>query len=249
LQGNVEPARDIQSVEEALVLADLVTVDTRLEKLTKELMRTKNPDGEKEKDLLEKVRDALEKGEAVREMELGDTEVKRLKSFSLVSQKPLLHMVNLDEKDTAEVENPEKFYPEPKECTAVLAFCGKIEAEILELEEEERDLFLKEYGLRSLSAPRFVATSYHLLGVVTFFTVGQHEVRAWTIPEDTPAVQAAGTIHSDMERGFIRAEVISWKELLEHGSFQKAKESGAVRLEGKDYRIQDGDTAYFRFSV
>jgi len=129
-----------------------------------------------------------------------------------------------------------------------LAFCGKIEMEILELEDEERDLFLSEYGLQELSAPKFLKASYDLLKVVTFFTIGKEEVKAWTIKENTPALQAAGHIHSDIEKGFIRAEVIAWDKLLLHGSFQAAKEKAAISLEGKEYLVQDGDVIYFRFA-
>jgi hypothetical protein len=131
----------------------------------------------------------------------------------------------------------------------VLAFCGKIETEILELEEEEeKKVFLSEYGLSELSASKFLKASYSLLQSITFFTIGSEEVKAWTIDENTPAVDAAGIIHSDIQKGFIRAEVVSWQGLLDQGSFQAAKEKAAVRLEGKDYLVRDGDVIYFRFS-
>jgi len=246
--GGIAPEHDILSMEEELILADLVSVESRLEKLDKELKRTKNPEGEKEKALLERIRTQLEKGEGIRELELSEAEDKCIRSFAFLSQKPLLHMVNVDEQDISSVENPEKFYPDPKKGTAVLAFCGKIESEILELEDEEKDVFLEEYGLRQLSAPKFLTASYDLLGVITFFTIGKQEVKAWTVKKDTTALKAAGVIHTDMEKGFIRAEVISWSQLLEYESIQAAKEKGSVRLEGKDYIVQDGDVIYFRFS-
>ena len=131
----------------------------------------------------------------------------------------------------------------------MLAFCGRIEAEILELESSEKDAFLEEYGLRQLSSPKFLKASYDLLDVITFFTIGKQEVRAWTIGNNSAASSAAGAIHTDMEKGFIRAEVISWTQLLELASMQAAKEKGAVRLEGKEYIVQDGDVIYFRFSA
>ena len=175
-------------------------------------------------------------------------EEKLIRNFAFLSQKPLFHMVNVDEKDIPLIESPEKIYDTTKKSTAVLAFCGKIEMEILELEDEEKGIFQEEYGLRQLSAPKFLKASYDLLNVITFFTIGKEEVKAWTIPKDTPALSAAGFIHSDIEKGFIRAEVIAWKELLEYGSYQSAKESAAIRLEGKEYITQDGDIMHFRFN-
>jgi hypothetical protein len=248
-KGRIDPQEDIRSMEEELLLSDLVTVESRLEKLDKELKRAKSVEGEKEKELLERLRIHLEKGEAIRAVELSETEGKLLRSFAFLSQKPLLVMINVDEKDIPQIETPEKFYPSPKKGTSVLAFCGKIEAEILELEEKEKELFLQEYGLTQLSAPRFLKASYSLLNVITYFTIGKQEVKAWTIKKDTTASKAAGVIHTDMEKGFVRAEVIFWQDLLQHGSFQAAKEKGAVRLEGKDYAVQDGDVIYFRFST
>ena len=246
--GKIAPNQDILSMEEELILADLVSVESRLEKLDKELKRTKSPEGEKEKVLLERICTHLEKGEGIRELELFEAEDKCIRSFAFLSQKPLLHMVNVDEKDISSVENPENFYPSPKPGTAVLAFCGKIESEILELENEEKDIFLKEYGLKQLSSAKFLTASYDLLGVITFFTVGKQEVKAWTIKKDTTALKAAGVIHTDMEKGLIRAEVLPWSQLLEYESFQAAREKGAVRIEGKGYVVQDGDVIYFRFS-
>jgi GTP-binding protein YchF len=246
--GKISPQHDILSMEEELILADLVSVESRLEKLDKELKRTKNPEGEKEKVLLERIRTQLEKDKGIRELELSEAEDKCIRSFAFLSQKPLLHMVNVDEQDMSSVENPEKFYPSPKKGTSVLAFCGKIESEILELEDEEKDIFLEEYGLKQLSAARFLTASYDLLGVITFFTIGKQEVKAWTVKKETTALKAAGVIHTDIEKGFIRAEVLPWSQLLEYESIQAAKEKGAVRLEGKDYIVQDGDVIYFRFS-
>jgi len=248
-KGKIDPHGDILSIEDELILADLVSAESRIEKLQKELKREKNPQGEKEKDLLERVRVHLEKGEGLRVFELSEAEDKLIRSFAFLSQKPLLHMINLDEKDIPAVETPEKFFPTANKGTAVLAFCGKIEAEILELEDKEKEVFLKEYGLHQLSSPKFLKSSYNLLDVITFFTIGKQEVKAWAIKNNSTASTAAGAIHTDMEKGFIRAEVISWSQLLDFASMQAAKENGAVRLEGKDYIIQDGDVIYFRFST
>jgi len=247
-RGKIDPREDILSMENELILADLVSVEARLEKLEKELKREKSPENEREKDLMERIRSHLEKGKGLRELKLTETEDKLIRSFAFLSQKPLLHMINLDEKDIPAVETPEKFFPSPNKGTAVLAFCGKIEAEILELEDREKEVFLEEYGLHQLSATKFLKSSYDLLDVITFFTIGKEEVKAWTIKNNSTASTAAGTIHTDMEKGFIRAEVISCSQLLDFASMQAAKENGAVRLEGKDYTVQDGDVIYFRFS-
>ncbi|MEE8604466.1 MAG: redox-regulated ATPase YchF [Candidatus Aminicenantaceae bacterium] len=248
-KGKIDPREDILSMEDELILADLVSAESRIEKLEKELKRAKNPEGEKEKSFLEHVRAHLEKGEGLRVLELSETEDKLIRSFAFLSQKPLLHMINLDEKDIPAVETTEKFFPTANKGTAVLAFCGKIEAEILELEDREKEVFLKEYGLHQLSSPKFLNSSYNLLDVITFFTIGKKEVKAWPIKNNSTASTAAGTIHTDMEKGFIRAEVISWSQLLDFTSMQEAKENGLVQLEGKEYIIQDGDVIYFRFST
>jgi GTP-binding protein YchF len=247
-KGKIDPKEDILLMEDELILADLVSVESRMEKLEKELQRDRSPEGAREKELMERIRAHLESGRGLREMKLAEREDKLLRSFAFLSRKPLLHMINLDENDIPSAETPEKFLPVPKKGTDVLAFCGKIEAEILDLEEEEKGLFLEEYGLRQLSSPKFLKSSYDLLDVITFFTIGKQEVKAWTIKNRSSASTAAGNIHTDMEKGFIRAEVISWSRLLEFASLQEAKENGAVRLEGKDYPVQDGDVIYFRFS-
>lgn len=244
----INPVDDILSMEEELILSDLVSIEARLEKLEKELKKSIVPEGEKEKELFGRLRPHLEEGKAIREIDLSPSEEKLSRSFSFLSQKTLLHMINVDEKDIPLIENPDKIYSSEKKGVKVLAFCGNIEAEILELEEKDKVAFLSEYGLREQSAPKFLRASYDLLEAITFFTIGKDEVKAWTIKENTTALKAAGSIHSDIEKGFIRAEVISWEELLKHGSFLTAKEKAAVRLEGKDYFVQNGDVIYFRFS-
>lgn len=248
-KGKISPEDDIRSMEEELILADLILVETRIEKLEKELTRKKSSEGEKERELLQSLRSSLDEGKGIREVSLSPQEEKSLRSFEFLSQKPLLHMVNVDEQDMSLIENPSQFYPAPNKGIKLLAFCGKIEAEIMELEDEERVTFLAEYGLEELSISKFLKASYDLLKVLNFFTIGKEEVKAWTIRENTPASQAAGAIHTDIEKGFIKAEVIPWEELLQHGSFQTAKEKGAIRLEGKDYLVQDGDVIYFRFAT
>jgi len=247
-KGKVSPVEDIAAMEEELILADLISIENRLEKLEKEMKRTKQAELEKEKTIIDNLRFHLEQGKPILEIELSPSEEKIIKNFSFLTQKPLLHMINIDEKDISHIENPQQIFPLSQKEKAILAFCGKIELEIMELEEEEKGLFLKEYGLKELSIVRFLRTSYKLLGVITFFTIGKEEVKAWTIKKNSSALQAAGLIHTDIAKGFIRAEVIPWDKLLNFDSFITAKEKAAVRLEGKDYLVKDGDVIYFRFS-
>jgi hypothetical protein len=244
----IDAAEDIRAMEEEIILADLLSVESAIEKRKKELKGAKSPDTEREMEWLTSLHASLEEGKAIRELSLSPAEEKFLRSFAFLSQKPLFHVINVDEKDTDLIETPEKIFASDQIRTATFAFCGRIEAEILELENEEKDMFMEEYGLKELSAARFLGASYSLLDVITFFSIGKEEVKAWTIPKGMPALHAAGIIHSDIERGFIRAETIGWEELCELGSFQAAKEKAAIRLEGKDYTVKDGDVIYFRFA-
>jgi GTP-binding protein YchF len=247
-KGIIRPRDDIRYMEEEMVLTDLIQAAARLEKLEKELIKAKSPEGEKEKDLLTRFHAGLEEGKAIREMTFSPAEEKLVRSFTFLSQKPLLHMVNCDEADIPCLINPEASFGPPRPGTATLGFCGKIEAEIAELPEDEKQAFLAEYGLVESSSGRFYRTLPGLLKVISFFTIGKAEVRAWTVPQNSGAVQAAGAIHSDIEKGFIRAEVLTWEKLLECGSLQAARDKGAIRLEGKEYVVQDGDVIYFRFA-
>jgi GTP-binding protein YchF len=260
-RGRVDPAADIRSMEEELVLADLVLVDTRLERLDKDLKKMKDPEGEKERDLLRRLRPELESGRGLRGLPLSPAEEKLIRSFAFLSLKPLLHFINVDEKDLPSVRKPESLFPglaasptrtgdmSPSgEGRRVLAFCGRIEADLAELEEAERASFMAEYGLEAMSAPLFAGQAAAFLDRISFFTVGKDEVRAWTVKKDATAAEAAGAIHSDIAKGFIRAEVVAAEELLRHGTLQHAKEAGAIRLEGRDYPVRDGDVVYFRFA-
>jgi len=247
-KGRISPCEDIAAMEEELILTDLFSVESRLEKLDKELKRSKSLENEREKELLDKLHSALEEGKALREMEFSSTEDKLIRSFAFLSQKPLIHMINVDESDIPLINNPEKICENRKSKVKILAFCGSVEMEILELEDEEKKLFFDEYGFEEPSVTRYLKASYDLLEVITFFSVGKDEVKAWTIKSGTSAIDAAGVIHTDIARGFIRAEVISYEELISIGSFQAARDSGAVRLDGKDYVVGDGDVIYFRFS-
>jgi len=249
-RGRVDPAADIRNMEEELVLADLVLVDSRLERLEKDLKKMKDPEGERERDLLLRLRPALESGQALRSLPMAPAEEKLIRSFAFLTLKPLLHFINIDEKDLGSVRKPEALFPglAPGAGRRVLAFCGRIEADLAELDPAERQGFMTEYGLAEMSAPLFTGQAAAFLGRITFFTVGKDEVRAWTARKDAPAVEAAAAIHSDIARGFIRAEVISASDLVRHGTLHQAKEAGAIRLEGKEYVVQDGDVIYFRFA-
>lgn len=244
----IDATADIKLIEEEIMLADLISIENRLEKLEQELKRTGSSEGEKEKGILEFIKQNLEEGMPIRHLSLKPAEEKLIRNFAFLSQKPLIHMINLDENEISLIETPEELYSPDKKNTGVLSFCGIIESEILELEGKDRESFMKEYGLKELSISRFLRASYELLNVITFFTVGKEEVKSWTIKKDSNALTAAGKIHSDIEKGFIRAEVISWKKLLGYGSLQEARKSGDLRLEGKDYLVQDGDVIYFRHS-
>ncbi len=244
----IDPAADIVYMEEELVLADLGLVDGRLEKLEKDLKKMRDPEGEKERDVLARLRPHLEAGRPARALELPAAEEKLIRSFALLTLKPLLAMINLDDADAAFAAEPSRFAPGDGRARPLLAFCGRIEAELLDLGEDERREFMAAYGLPGPAAVRFFDRLPDVMGRVTFYTSGKDEVRAWTVPAGTPAQKAAGAIHSDIEKGFIRAEVIAWEALLRHGSLPKAKEGGAIRLEGKDYIVRDGDVVYFRFT-
>jgi hypothetical protein len=248
-RGRVDPAADVRSMEEELVLADLVLADSRLERLEKDLKKMKDPEGEKERDLLMRLRPALESGRGLRELPMTAAEEKLVRSFAFLTLKPLLHFINLDEKDLAAIRRPESLLPALGEGRRVLAFCGRIEADLAELDAAERRIFMAEYGLAEMSAPLFAGQAVAFLDRISFFTVGKDEVRAWTVRKDAPAAEAAAAIHSDIAKGFIRAEVVPAAELLRHGTLHEAKEAGAIRLEGKDYVVQDGDVIYFRFAA
>jgi GTP-binding protein YchF len=248
LKGRVDPAEDIRFMEEELILADLLAADGRLERLEKDLKKMRDPEGEKEREVLKRLRPGLESGRGLRDMTLPPAEEKLIRSFAFLSLKPLLHFINLDEKDMVSLDSPGELFPVEQAGRRTMAFCGKIENEISECAEEEKALFMSGYGLRESSAARFYAQAVSFLDRITFFTVGKDEVRAWTVRKGSTALKAAGAIHTDIEQGFIRAEVISSDDLLKFGSLQHAKDAGAIRLEGKEYVVREGDVIYFRFA-
>lgn len=243
----------ISELDLELILGDLAVIEKRLERLEKDLKKMKNPDLIGEDALLRKCRQWLEQEKPLRSLTLSGEEKKRLRGFSFLSEKPLLHVLNLPDSAAAQIPQLAQSYRlkslagQPN--VDMTAVCGKLEAELAELADEEAEAFLADYGLAESGLVRLIRTAYRLLGLISFFTVSEEECRAWSIPRGTPALKAAGAVHSDMERCFIRAEVIPWNVLLEVESLSAARQRGLLRLEGKEYRVQDGETIQFRHSA
>jgi GTP-binding protein YchF len=251
--GSVDPARDVRTMDDEVILADLGVVERRLERLERDLRKSQTPDLRKEQDILQSCRAALERGQPLRALELGSDDSKRLRGFQFLSAKPLLVVLNLDEADLAEAGRAaqlagiEDFLAGA--ATRAVPICAKIELEIADLDESDRGAFLADLGLRESGLDRVIRATYELLGYISFFTVGEDECRAWSIPRETPAVLAAGEIHTDISRGFIRAEVVRYDHLLARGSLAANREHGELRLEGKDYIVLDGDVINFRHAT
>ena len=251
--GTVEPRRDIENVELELVLSDLGSVEKRLERLDKDLKKQKSPALEKEHHVLGLCKQALEKQTPLREVSLAPEDERMIRGFTFLSSKPMLYALNLGERDAAKTDAVEQFAAEvglkqrPK--TAATAVCGKIEAELAELNDEEATEFLASYGLKESALARVVRSSYHLLGMISFFTTDGGECRAWTIRAGTTAVEAAGEVHTDLQRGFIRAEVVRFEDLSSAGGMAEARHQGTVKIEGKEYVLQDGEVVHFRHSA
>ena len=251
--GSVDPARDLRAMEDELLLADLGVVERRLERLERELKKANAPDLRTEQAILLRCRAALETGSPLRALELAPEDSKRLRGFQFLSAKPLLIVLNMDEADLTEAENAVRLAGVEEliagAAMRAVPICAKIELEIAQLDEGDRAAFMADLGLRESGLDRVIRASYDLLGYISFFTVGEDECRAWSIPRDTPAVAAAGEIHSDIARGFIRAEVVRYEHLMARGSLVAAREHGELRLEGKEYIVADGDVINFRHST
>jgi GTP-binding protein YchF len=252
--GVIDPLRDIKNVEFDLMVSDLGQIEKRLERLEKDLKKMRSPELERENELMIKAKAHLETEKPLREMEMTPEDKKRLRGFMFLSEKPILYVLNIGE-STELGKDLEAAVPKYKltEVAArpnagASAICGKVEAELSEMSDEDAAEFLGSYGLTESGLSRLIRTSYHLLGLISFFTAGEDECRAWTIPVNTRAVNAAGAIHSDLEKHFIRAETIRWDQLLDAGSEAKARAKGTLRLEGKDYIVQDGDVMHIRHS-
>lgn len=253
VEGEIDPARDAATMETELILADHTIAERRREKLEALVRKTNKDEEKKELETLERCVAALEREVPLRNLDLSEDEARRLKGYTFLSRKPLLLVVNADEADAAKLDQGASafglapFLEKPH--TEVVALSAKIESEIAQLDPADAASFRAELGIEEPALDRMIRASYRLLGRISFFTAGEDECRAWTIRRGTRARTAAGTIHSDIEKGFIRAELVSYDELVAAGSWNHAKEKGKLRLEGKDYEVQDGDVVHFRFNV
>lgn len=253
VEGSVDPIRDIEIINLELILSDLEIIERRLEKAIKSA-RGGIKESKIELPVIEKVKAHLEANKPARTLELTEEEEKIVKSLFLITSKPILYVANISEDDLVSGNLNNDFVKKIKEYakeenSEVITICAKIEEELSALEDDERNELLSEYGLTEPGLNKLVRSSYYLLGLISFLTAGKDEVRAWTIRKGLKAPKAAGKIHTDIERGFIRAEIISYDKLIECGSESVAKEKGVFRLEGKEYVMQDGDIVNFRFNV
>ena len=252
--GSLDPLRDIANVEFDLMVSDLAQVEARLERMKKDLLKKKTPELEKENELLLRTKAFLETERPLREMEMTKDEKKIVRGFMFLSEKPILYVLNISESTTlgVDLEAAVAKYGLGERAgrlnTGASAICGKVEAELAEMTDEEAAEFLGSYGLEESGLARLIRKSYELLGLISFFTVGEDECRAWTVERNTRAQDAAGAIHTDLQKHFIRAETIHWDTLLELGSEAAARAAGKLRLEGKEYIVQDGDILHIRHS-
>ncbi len=253
VEGSVNPVRDIETIQIELALADLASVEKRRDKAQRGIKSSGDKDAKRDLAIIEKILPVLEEGRPVRSADLSEDERAVVKSWFLLSSKPTIYAANVDE-DTLmdEAGNPHvqavREHAQSEKAEVVL-ICAKLEAELVALEEDERKEFLADLGVTSSGVDKLIKAAYKMLGLMSFLTAGEKEVRAWTIPIGTKAPQAAGEIHTDIERGFIRAEIVSYDDLVKHGSRKAASEKGVARLEGKEYVMQDGDVVDFRFNV
>ena len=252
VEGSVDPARDIETINIELILSDVEMITRRIDKTQKLLKADKKY--QTELDFFNRVLEALNSGNSARSVECSEEEAQLLASVALLTNKPIIYAANMSENDFADGIENNKYLEEVRkiakaENAAVLPICAQLEMDIVDMEKEEKEMFLADLGLQESGLDRLIKECYALLGLISYLTAGKPEVRAWTIKKGTKAPQAAGKIHSDFERGFIRAEVISFNDLMECKTMTAAKEKGLVRSEGKDYVMQDGDIVPFRFNV
>lgn len=252
VDGDINPIRDIEEINLELILSDLDAVNKRLERVAK-AVKAGDKNASKEYALLEKLRSILESEKPVRSYAANEEEQEMIRGFFLITSKPVIYCANVDEDQIKNRDNDEfidrvrEFAKSDNAETVVI--CAKIEEELSHLDPEELEMFKEELGMTEFGLDQLIVASYRLLGLISYLTAGEPEVRAWTIKKGTKAPQAAGKIHTDFERGFIKAEVVSYEELIELGSMTIAKEKGKVRIEGKDYVVKDGDVMLFRFNV
>ena len=252
VEGGIDPIRDIETINLELAIADLDVINSRLERVSKKARTTKNKDDILETEVLEKCKKALEEEKPIRRLDLSEEEKKIIKSYSFLTQKPIIYLANIKESELGNTDN--EYVKKVKEYAQlenakVVSLCAKVEEELSELSEEDKQEMLEGLGLDGSGLDKLIKATYDILGLETYFTVGKDEVRAWTFKRGMNAKQCAGIIHTDFEKGFIRAEVISYEDLINCGSELKVKEAGRARIEGKDYIMQDGDICHFRFNV
>jgi GTP-binding protein YchF len=252
VEGSIDPRRDIETIQIELALADLATVERRRERAQK-IAKSGDKTARAELDVLDKIQPALEEGRSARTVALTNEERVIARGFFLLTLKPTIYAANVDEatlgdrEENAHVRTVREIAEaEAAECVVI---CAQLEAELVELPPDERKDYLEALGVQGSGVDRLIKSAYHLLGLMSFLTAGEKEVRAWTIQQGTRAPQAAGTIHTDIERGFIRAEIVSYDQLMRAGSYAAAREQGLLRLEGKEYVMQEGDVVNFRFNV
>ena len=252
VEGNIDPVRDIEIVNYKLILSDLEIVEGRLSRIEKKAVTSNDKEALYEVALLKKLKEILSSGKMLRLETFDEKENKLIKTYNLITQKPFIYLANVSEEDLLskdnEYVNKVREYA-AKENASVVLMCAKIESELSELDEESKQEFLRDLGIQNSGLDQLIHNTYHLLGLKTFFTVGKDEVRAWTFKDGMKAPECAGLIHTDFERGFIKAEVMSYDDLVNCGSEVKVKEAGKTRLEGKEYIMQDGDICLFRFNV
>ena len=252
VEGAVDPVRDIETIQIELALADLATAERRREKAQKNL-KSGDKVARQELDVLDKLQPALEAGRSARTVTLTDDERAISRNFFLLTTKPTIYAANVEESALTNIDDNPRVQAvreiAAKEAAECVVICAQLEADLVALPLEERLDYLKSLNVSTSGVDQLIKSAYHLLGLMSFLTAGEKEVRAWTIPQGTRAQTAAGTIHSDIERGFIRAEIVSYDELMAAGSYAAAREKGLLRLEGKDYIMQEGDVVHFRFNV
>lgn len=247
--GDIDPLGDAETLELELIMSDLILVENKLERLKKDLSKKKNPEVLLEHEIMEKLKTTLEAEKPIRQVALTDEEKKVIRGYCFLSQKPMILLANIGED---QLRNPPiqelKTFAEDKGLHFQV-LCGKVEMEISQMDEEEQLVFLEEYGIKERARDVFIQLAYETLGLISFFTVGEDEVRAWTVNRGAPAPEAAGVIHTDLQRGFIRAETVSYDDFMSVGSLVKAKEKGLLRQEGKAYIVKDGDIINIKFNV
>lgn len=252
VSGVVNPIDDIETINLELILADLESVERRIDRVEK-MARQKDKEAMVEFEILAKLRDALEADQPARTVEFSDEQMKLVKGLHLLTSKPVLYVANVGEDDIADTSDNQYVQQvrdfAKKENAEVIVVCAKIEEEIAELEEDEKAMFLEELGIAESGLDQLIRAAYDLIGLATYFTAGVQEVRAWTFVKGMKAPECAGIIHTDFEKGFIRAETVSYEDLFAAGTMTGAREAGKVRLEGKEYLVKDGDVIHFRFNV